>query len=69
MIKINLLLARKDKKKVGRRKEFIVLILSIVLSLVSDSMEIRKGKRGYLNQNLRHQERNCLLQISDHGSQ
>jgi type IV pilus assembly protein PilN len=34
MIKINLLLARKDKKKVGMRKEFIVLILSIVLLLV-----------------------------------
>jgi type IV pilus assembly protein PilN len=34
MIKINLLLARRDKKKVGMRKEFIVLILSIVLSLV-----------------------------------
>jgi type IV pilus assembly protein PilN len=31
MIKINLLLARKEKKKVGIRKEFIVLILSIVL--------------------------------------
>ncbi len=31
MIKINLLLARKEKKKVGIQKEFIVLILSIVL--------------------------------------
>jgi type IV pilus assembly protein PilN len=31
MIKINLLLARKEKKKVGIRKEFIILILSIVL--------------------------------------
>jgi type IV pilus assembly protein PilN len=31
MIKINLLLARKEKKKVGMRKEFIVLILSVVL--------------------------------------
>jgi type IV pilus assembly protein PilN len=34
MIKINLLLARKEKKKVGIRKEFIVLILSIVLLIV-----------------------------------
>jgi len=31
MIKINLLLARKEKKKAGMRKEFIVLILSVVL--------------------------------------
>jgi type IV pilus assembly protein PilN len=31
MIKINLLLARKEKKKVGMRKEVIVLILSIFL--------------------------------------
>jgi len=31
MIKINLLLARKEKKKVGIRKEFIILILSVVL--------------------------------------
>ncbi|PIV21284.1 MAG: fimbrial protein [Deltaproteobacteria bacterium CG_4_8_14_3_um_filter_45_9] len=34
MIKINLLLARKEKKKVGIRKEFIVLIGSIVVLLV-----------------------------------
>jgi len=34
MIKINLLLARKEKKKVGIRKEFIVLILSIILLVV-----------------------------------
>jgi len=33
MIKINLLLARKEKKKGGMRKEFIVFILSIVLLL------------------------------------
>ncbi len=33
MIKINLILARKEKKKVGLRKEFIVLILSVVLLL------------------------------------
>jgi type IV pilus assembly protein PilN len=34
MIKINLLLARKEKKKAGMRKEFIILILSIVLLVV-----------------------------------
>jgi type IV pilus assembly protein PilN len=34
MIKINLLLARKEKKKAGMRKEFIVLILSIILLVV-----------------------------------
>jgi len=33
MIKINLLLARKEKKKGGLRKEFIVLILSVVVLL------------------------------------
>jgi type IV pilus assembly protein PilN len=35
MIKINLLLARKEKKKGGMKKEFIVLILSIVLLWVA----------------------------------
>jgi Tfp pilus assembly protein PilN len=34
MIKINLLLTRKEKKKVGMRKEFIVLILSVVILFV-----------------------------------
>ena len=34
MIKINLLLARKEKKKTGIRKEYIVLILSIVLLVI-----------------------------------
>jgi len=34
MIKINLLQARKEKKKVGTRKEIIVLILSVVLLLI-----------------------------------
>lgn len=34
MIKINLLLARKEKKKFGLGKEFVVLILSVVLLLV-----------------------------------
>ncbi len=33
MIKINLLLARKEKRKAGVKKEFIVLILSVVLLL------------------------------------
>ncbi|HUL21647.1 MAG TPA: PilN domain-containing protein [Thermodesulfobacteriota bacterium] len=33
MIKINLLLARKEKKRGGAKKEFIVLILSVVLLL------------------------------------
>ncbi len=35
MIKINLLLTRKEKKRVGIRKEFIVLIVSVVLLFVS----------------------------------
>ena len=35
MIKINLLQARKEKKKVGLRKEFIILIVSVVLLLVA----------------------------------
>lgn len=34
MIKINLLLARKEKKRVGLRKEIVVLILSVVLLVV-----------------------------------
>jgi flagellar basal body-associated protein FliL len=34
MIKINLLLARKEKKKAGLRKEYIVLIASVVLLIV-----------------------------------
>jgi type IV pilus assembly protein PilN len=34
MIKINLLLARKEKKKVGMSKEIVVLILSVFLLLV-----------------------------------
>jgi len=33
MIKINLLLARKEKKKAGLRREFIVLIASVVILL------------------------------------
>jgi type IV pilus assembly protein PilN len=34
MIKINLLLTRKEKKKVGVKKEFVVLILSVGLLLI-----------------------------------
>jgi type IV pilus assembly protein PilN len=34
MIKINLLLARKEKKKIGMRKEMVVLIFSVVFLLV-----------------------------------
>jgi type IV pilus assembly protein PilN len=34
MIKINLLLARKEKKKIGLKKEYMVLILSVVLLLI-----------------------------------
>jgi type IV pilus assembly protein PilN len=34
MIKINLLLARKEKKRVGLRKEVVVLIASVVILLV-----------------------------------
>ena len=35
MIKINLLLTRKEKKRVGIRKEFVVLIISLVLLFAS----------------------------------
>jgi type IV pilus assembly protein PilN len=56
MIKINLLLARKDKKKVGRRKEFIVLILSIVLSLVV---------LGLIQWRLEKEKEDTLTKISD----
>jgi len=34
MIKINLLLTRKEKKRVGIRKEFIILAISLVLLLI-----------------------------------
>jgi type IV pilus assembly protein PilN len=34
MIKINLLLTRKDKKKAGVRKEFVILILAVGLLLI-----------------------------------
>ena len=72
MIKINLLLARKEKKKSGMRKEFIVLILSVVLLLGVLGlypMEIGTGKReDTLAQISKTKGRDRLLQISDHGS-
>jgi type IV pilus assembly protein PilN len=53
MIKINLLLARKEKKKVGLRKEFIVLILSVVVLLavlVLVQWRLEKEKENILTQ-------------------
>ena len=53
MIKINLLLARKEKKKVGLRKEFIVLILSVVILLavlVLVQWRLEKEKEDILTQ-------------------
>ncbi len=56
MIKINLLLARKEKKKVGIRKEFIVLILSIVLLVVG---------LGVIQYLLEKEKNDTLAQISN----
>jgi type IV pilus assembly protein PilN len=56
MIKINLLLARKEKKKVGLGKEFIVLILSIVLLLVL---------LGLIQWRLGKEKENTRVQISE----
>jgi len=56
MIKINLLLARKEKKKVGIRKEFIVLILSIVLLVVV---------LGFIQWRLEKEKDDTLAQISN----
>jgi type IV pilus assembly protein PilN len=56
MIKINLLLARKEKKKVGIRKEFVVLILSIVLLLVAI---------GVIQWRLEKEKEDTLAQISN----
>jgi type IV pilus assembly protein PilN len=56
MIKINLLLARKEKKKVGIRKEFIVLIFSIVLLLVAI---------GIVQWRLEKEKEDTLAQISN----
>src|SRR4030042_6236567 len=53
MIKINLLLTRKEKKRVGIRKEFIVLIISVVLLFVSFIIiqsHLDKEKEGKLAQ-------------------
>jgi type IV pilus assembly protein PilN len=45
MIKINLLLTRKEKKKVGVKKEFVVLILSVgVLLLLLIGLHWKMGK-------------------------
>ncbi len=53
MIKINLLLTRKEKKRVGIRKEFIVLIVSVALLFVSFIIiqsQLDKGKEEKLAQ-------------------
>ncbi|MDI7258742.1 MAG: PilN domain-containing protein [Thermodesulfobacteriota bacterium] len=45
MIKINLLLTRKEKKKVGIKKEFVVLILSVIfLSILIIGIHWKIGK-------------------------
>jgi type IV pilus assembly protein PilN len=56
MIKINLLLARKEKKKVWLGKEFIVLILSVVLLLVL---------LGFIQWWLGKEKENTRVQISE----
>jgi type IV pilus assembly protein PilN len=56
MIKINLILARKEKKKVGMRKEFIILILSAVLLLVG---------LGLIQWMLGKEKEDTLVQISN----
>jgi len=53
MIKINLLLTRKEKKRAGIRKEFIVLIVSVALLFVSFIIiqsQLDKGKEEKLAQ-------------------
>ncbi len=53
MIKINLLLTRKDKKRVGIRKEYIVVIASVVLLFLSIfiiQMQVDKGTEAKLQQ-------------------
>ena len=52
MIKINLLLARKEKKKVGLRKEIVVLIASLVIllaGLVAVQWRLEKEKENTLS--------------------
>jgi type IV pilus assembly protein PilN len=45
MIKINLLLTRKDKKKVGMKKEFVILIISVgVLVILLAALHWKTGK-------------------------
>jgi type IV pilus assembly protein PilN len=56
MIKINLLLARKEKKKGGIRKEFVVLIGSVVLLLVA---------LGIIQWRLEKEKEETLAQISN----
>ena len=51
MIKINLLQARKDKRKGGTKKEFIVLILSIVL-LLAVFVFVQWGLKGKIEDTL-----------------
>lgn len=53
MIKINLLLTRKEKKRAGIRKEFIVLVVSVALLFVSFIIiqsQLDKGKEEILAQ-------------------
>ena len=53
MIKINLLLTRKEKKRAGIRKEFIVLVVSVALLFVSFIIiqsQLDKGKEEKLAQ-------------------
>ncbi len=52
MIKINLLLARKEKKKVGLRKEIVVVIVAVVLlvaGLIVFQWRLEKEKEDTLN--------------------
>jgi len=51
MIKVNLLLTRKEKKKVGIRKEFVVLIITFILlflSFVFIQWKLDQDKEGVL---------------------
>jgi len=53
MIKVNLLLTRKEKKKVGIRKEFIVIIISFILLLLAFALiqwKTNQDKEGLLEQ-------------------
>jgi hypothetical protein len=55
MIKINLLLARKEKKKIGIQKELIVLVASIVLLFLAF---------GFFHWKLRQEKEETLARIS-----